>query len=108
MLLNLGNVARHQGDYRQAVARYSQSHSLSRALGDQWLACFALVGLGIVAGEQGNDAQATASLKEALTLCRGQGYHQDLILDCLEELAGCAARQRQGVRAARLFGAAWL
>src|SRR5262249_49584996 len=78
---------------------------LSRALGDQWVTCFGLIGLGVVIGEQGNDAQATAALKEALGLCREHGY-QDLITECLEGLAGCAARQRQGVRAARLFGAA--
>jgi non-specific serine/threonine protein kinase len=104
VLMNLGNVARYQGDYGQAVADYTESLSVSRALGDPWLACFGLLGLGIVAGEQGNDAQATAVLQEVLSLCREHSY-QELIAECLEGLAGCAARQRKGVRAARLFGA---
>jgi tetratricopeptide (TPR) repeat protein len=99
VLQNLGNAARHQGDYRQAAAYYSEKLSLSRALGDEWQVCFALLGLGIVAGEQGNDAQAIALLNEALRMCRDHG-DQEGIAECLEELAGCAARQRQGVRAA--------
>jgi hypothetical protein len=69
------------------------------------LSCYNLTRLGIVAAYQGNDAQATAFLKEVLSLCREQGFTH-LFAECFEGLASSAALQGQSVRAARLFGAA--
>jgi predicted ATPase/class 3 adenylate cyclase/DNA-binding XRE family transcriptional regulator len=102
---NMAEMARWQGDYAQAAALYSQSLAVLRTLGDHWAACHSLVGLGKVAGYQGNTSQATEFYREALALCQEQD-HRELLAECLEGLANSAMRQSQGVRAARLFGAA--
>jgi len=102
---NLGEMARWQGDYAQAAVLYSQSLAVLRTLGDHWAACYSLVGLGKVAGYQGNASQATEFYQEALALCQEQD-HRELLAECLDGLAHSAARLGQGVRAARLSGAA--
>ncbi len=102
---NMAEMARWQGDYAQAAVLYSQSLAVLRTLGDHWAACYSLVGLGKVAGYQGNASQATEFYQEALALCQEQD-HRELLAECLDGLAHSAARLGQGVRAARLSGAA--
>jgi predicted ATPase len=119
-LINLGTVAYQEGDADRASALFTEARDLSRAAGDQWLLATALGNLGgalslqarLASGEElpslqdttEVETQAAMLLREALALWRDLGDREG-ILDCLLSLATIAART-DGVRAARLLGAA--
>jgi tetratricopeptide (TPR) repeat protein len=104
-LHNMGQMARHQGDYEQAADLYTHGITLSCKLGDQWLYNIGFVGLGAVAAHQGKHLRATRFYRDALTQVQKHGLSETLA-ECFEGLAGSAALQGQSIRAARLFGAA--
>ena len=100
----LGDLARLQGDYAEAAAYYAESLPLVRQASVKSDIASLLHNLGYVALAQGDIGRA-ALIGEGLALQREIG-HQQGIAECLAGCAAVAAIQRQGERAARLFGAA--
>jgi tetratricopeptide (TPR) repeat protein len=70
MLINLGNVAWHAGDYAQAVELLTESLALAREIEYNTFIAWSLRHLGAVACLQGNFTQATDPLTQSLTLYR--------------------------------------
>jgi tetratricopeptide (TPR) repeat protein len=105
VLNNLGEVARHQGNYERAVPLYEESLTLIREVGDEWLILYPLVNLAAVRRHLGDYEQAAAYLKECLLRSRDLDF-KEAIAECLGGYAGLAAAQAQPERAARLWAAA--
>jgi hypothetical protein len=64
-LNNLGNVARAQGDYEAAHARYRESLALNRELDDRLALAYLLEDTGTLAALQGYDERALRLLAAA-------------------------------------------
>ncbi len=73
-----GNLARVEGDYEEAVARYRESMALRRAVGDVRGIAVALNNLGVAAKDQGDYAAARAHLEESLSLKRDLGDRRSI------------------------------
>jgi tetratricopeptide (TPR) repeat protein len=58
VLTSLGHMARSQGDYRQAIARYQESLTVHRAFGAQGYIAWSLDGLAMTASALGHHARA--------------------------------------------------
>jgi tetratricopeptide (TPR) repeat protein len=101
----LGNVAVYQGDLERALAAFTEVIALHRAIGDLGGLSVALRNVGWVARKRGEVARAEELEREALTLTWEQGDSRRSA-EGLEELAATAGVAGQGVRAARLWGAA--
>src|SRR5262245_12835791 len=56
--LNLGDLARDQGDLEEAWTIYQECLASFREAGDTWSTAQALHGLGLVASEQGDQQRA--------------------------------------------------
>jgi tetratricopeptide (TPR) repeat protein len=104
-LNNLGTLAGHRGDYRQARPFYEEALALFRSLGDSHSISVMLLNLGKAALHEGNCQQAQIYYLDCLALRQQLG---DVIgiAHVLEGLAGVAGAQGPTQRAARLWGAA--
>jgi len=87
----LGQVARDQGDFAGAAARYEKVLATARAV-DPWGAAVGLYLLGSVRVDQGDLAGAVALLDEALPVLLGAG-DKVTAAKALESLARVAARR---------------
>ena len=104
-LVNLGEVAYHQGDRARSLARYDEGLTLLRTLGDKRGMATALSGLGDISFGARDTERAAALYREALQLGRAMGA-ADLLAEGLDRLCRVAAASGQWPRAARLGGAA--
>jgi non-specific serine/threonine protein kinase len=104
-LAYLGDISLLQLNYKQAQRLFEESVSVFRGIGDSNSLAYPIRRLGQVAFYRDDGKQATALFKESLILNRQVGYTKG-VAACLGALAGVAVRQRQPIRAARLFGAA--
>jgi tetratricopeptide (TPR) repeat protein len=97
-------VAYHRGDYGTARALTEEGLAIERELGVH-RGVASLNSLARIARSQGDHREARSLFGESLAICQEQGRKLDLA-ECLEEMAWLASEQRQGERAARLFGTA--
>ncbi len=104
-LLYRGEVARWQREDHRAAERYTESITLAREAGDEWLLCMALHDLAHVRQHQREWEQAAALFQESLILSREHGIRVGIAY-CLAGLGGVSAVKGDPVRAARLLGAA--
>src|SRR5918994_610705 len=105
-LHNLAEVERQRGNYERAKTLGMQSIALSREMEDKWDLAVVVGWLGLLAVWSGEDYDlAERSLEEALALDRELG-NWAYGAYCLESFAGLGGARAQGVRAARLWGAA--
>src|SRR5262245_59364486 len=72
-LLNLGRVARMQGDYERSEKLLQESLALSLEQQTTWGVVWSLISLGDVALDQGDPAQALGPIEEALALTESLG-----------------------------------
>ena len=72
----LAEIARLNGDYEEARSLYTELQERYRLLGGKFFRSWAIVGLGQVATEKGNLAQAQAYLEEALAIARELGLYE--------------------------------
>lgn len=105
VLAEQGFMEQLEGDYEVAARLYEESLNLFRRLGDTWHIAYCFRLLGILAQLQLQYKEAEAFYKESLTLCRSL-KEKWVTVECLEGLAGIAARIGRPERAAHLFGAA--
>jgi predicted ATPase len=103
--LLLARIAHHTGDSDEAAHLASQSLASYRTAND-WIAMnWALHSLVHYAIDQGNLAQARATLEEGLAICQQTGNRWGTIA-LLEAAAALAAAEEEPIRALRLAGAA--
>ncbi|HUQ40706.1 MAG TPA: tetratricopeptide repeat protein [Acidimicrobiales bacterium] len=91
-LHSLGDHHFWTGDLEGARALYEQSSELSATAGWRNLVWWPALGLGIVAREQGDVVTALGHLRTAVAVRPRIGF-TIFTADCLEEVAGLAARQ---------------
>jgi predicted ATPase/DNA-binding SARP family transcriptional activator len=103
VLNNLGETARCLNDYDRAQGFYLECLSSDQKSGISNYGGICL-NLGYVALYQGDDAEAVARFKEALTLSKEADNKLDTVL-CLAGLAAAAAARGQAEGATRLYGA---
>jgi tetratricopeptide (TPR) repeat protein len=118
MLINLGEVAWHAGEYDRAAVVLTEGLALARESGNQTFIAWSLRQLGTVACLRGDLAEGTDLLAESLTIYRDT---HDLwgVVECLEIYSWVVAAQWAEaiqprapevppalVRAARLMGTA--
>jgi len=96
-----GNLARVEGDYGVAVARYRESLALRQASGDLRGIAVALNNLGVAAKDQGDYAAARAHLEESLSLKRDLGDRRSIAVT-LNNL-GLTANGQRDHAAARTY-----
>jgi predicted ATPase/DNA-binding SARP family transcriptional activator len=103
-LIGVGNVARAQGRYAEAIEHYEESITRFRELGEAWGLVVALGELSNTALMLGDYARAARHCRESLALCRGL---DDIwsTSRCLEDMATALYRQGEALRAAQLFAA---
>ncbi|HEX5914747.1 MAG TPA: LuxR C-terminal-related transcriptional regulator, partial [Rubrobacter sp.] len=105
-LHNLAEVERQRGNYERAKALGMESIALAREIEDDWGLSMAVGWVGMLAVWSGDEHDlAERFLKEGLSLNRKIG-NWAYIAYCLEGFAGLAGAREQGMRAARLWGAA--
>jgi hypothetical protein len=97
-------VARDAGDSAGAAAHYQAAMELFRPAGYLRGLAWTLYGLGIVARDQAEYAQANERLRESLALFAPDNKHGSAA--CLEGMAGVAAMVGHTAQAARWLGAA--
>jgi tetratricopeptide (TPR) repeat protein len=93
---SLHSLADHHfwiGDLDAARALYDQSSELSATAGWRNLVWWPALGLGMVARDQGDVTTAVAHFRQAVDVRPRIGF-TIFTADCLEEVAGLAARQR--------------
>jgi predicted ATPase/class 3 adenylate cyclase len=103
-LSNLGIVYLDQGDLHRAEQLFDEAIGLDRSRGDAWGAACTRIGVGVVSLERGNVAASRSTLQDALRELNELG-DLDAAAECIEALAGVAAREGLMTRAARLAGA---
>lgn len=104
VLTGLGDVSRARGDYARAGALYEESKILHQKLGTEPRPSL-LHNLAYIAYHQRDLARSAGLFEESLELYRAYGERRGMA-ECLVGLAGVAAAARDGMRAARLLGAA--
>jgi non-specific serine/threonine protein kinase len=104
-LANLGQVERHRGNHSRAIALNIEALSLFRDLEDTLRVVEILSVTGRDTAYHGAYEAAEEFIEEGLPLARDlrNGY---CVSHCLEGLAALAGTKADGVRAARLWGAA--
>jgi tetratricopeptide (TPR) repeat protein len=101
----LGDAARLQGDYVQAMALFAESLALRQEMGDRRGSAAMLSNLGAVAVAQGDITRAIALFAESLTIFQDTGFKQGIGWALLG-LGEVAVTLGQPEKAARLLGAA--
>jgi tetratricopeptide (TPR) repeat protein len=104
-LLDLGWIALLEGDFGRADELFEDALRHCRELDDVSKTAVCLTDLGLSALRQGALERAEEQLQESLALCARLMDRQTAAL-CLCGLAGLAGARGDGVRAARLAGAA--
>jgi tetratricopeptide (TPR) repeat protein len=104
-LTELGDLAKLQGEYAEAEARYEQSLAAYKEIGDSGGMAASLNNLGDIACARGDYVGARSRYEQSLAIAVELG-HQPRIAGLLESFAGLAAAQAQPERAIRLAGAA--
>ncbi len=94
-----------RGEYRQAAELAGRALGLARETGDQVAVYSALYNLALVAQHEGDPTTAGRRFREALRCAQALGDLGSCVA-CLGGLSGVAAELGDGVRAARLWGAA--
>jgi predicted ATPase/DNA-binding CsgD family transcriptional regulator len=107
VLVGVGLVGIHQGDYERAIALHEEALGLVQTLGDAlpgppFLATVCLHNLGAAAYGLGEHASAAAYFEEALARVRDLG-HSSLALVALAGLGNVARDQGDYVRSAELY-----
>jgi predicted ATPase len=103
---NLAEVARQRGEYERAKTMGMECLSLYQEMTDEFNIATTVGWLGLLTVWSGDEHDlAEGFLKEGLALNREIG-NWDSGVYCLEGFAGLAGARGQGVRAARLWGAA--
>jgi tetratricopeptide (TPR) repeat protein len=105
-LLALGHLSRIEGDLVTARSCYETSMALWHEFGDRYGLYHTHANLGRLNRLEGDYAAARSHYRQALLLVRDEAFaggHLPLVLGCI---AGLAAAEGDGARAARLFGAA--
>jgi tetratricopeptide (TPR) repeat protein len=90
VLLHLGKVATHWGDYEQTEAYLQEGLDLARQLKDSERLAALLQSLGALAGSRGDYEQAEVYLQEGLDLAR-QLRHREYITGLLVNLGALAS-----------------
>jgi tetratricopeptide (TPR) repeat protein len=103
-LVNLGEVTRAAGNYREARPHYEASLTLARALPAKLHIGCAMQGLGYVAVQEGNLPRARECFEECFTLYQEQQLTWGVAV-AVEGFARLAAAQGKPERAARWLGA---
>jgi predicted ATPase/DNA-binding SARP family transcriptional activator/DNA-binding CsgD family transcriptional regulator len=102
----LAELARRSGDYERAKTLGMECIALAREMEDKWELAHAIARVGMLTFWSGDDHDsAERFLKEGLALSQETG-DWEYVAYCLEGFAGLAGARVQGVRAARLWGAA--
>jgi predicted ATPase len=104
LLVNLGNVERHQRAFDEAAARYAESISIFGEVRDDWALGMAYRNLGMVDAARGEVDRAIGHLQCSLGHLRKTGERW-FVSRGLEELAANLVAREQYDEAARLFGA---
>jgi DNA-binding CsgD family transcriptional regulator/tetratricopeptide (TPR) repeat protein len=104
-LSNLGEVARHRGEYERGRALVTESLCVFKELDDIWGIALCSSWLGMVAAYNNDQETAAKFLREGLSIAQELESGEPLAR-CLEGLASMAGTKAEGVRAARLYGAA--
>ena len=105
ILMNLGVIARLASDAAQSAVYLEKAHQGAADFGDRRLCAIIIAALGLLADEPGNQRRAAALFRESLAMSFAIDFHEN-VADCLEGLAGVAARLQHGTESARLLGAA--
>lgn len=105
-LTTLGRLATIRREFPRATALLEQSLELSRELGYKSGIAYSLLQLGLAARYRGDASQAAIHLRGALTAQRDLGNHRGIV-ECLMHLGAAAAANRDNIRSARLFCAAY-
>ncbi|MDQ4129273.1 MAG: hypothetical protein M3151_15225, partial [Actinomycetota bacterium] len=104
-LRNLGEVARHRGEYGRAALLGMESLSLFREVADEWHIASTLAWLGRITLYTSDDLEAAAAFfREGLMVAKRIEDGECAAL-CLEGFAGLAGARAQGARSAQLYGA---
>lgn len=101
----LGDIDRILGDYTAAISRFEESLRFWRDMGNRADMALSLRNLGIAKLFEGDHEHAATLLVESLPLLR-ETWDEFAVALNLAGLSGVAEAQGQGVRAARLLGAA--
>jgi predicted ATPase/serine/threonine protein kinase len=104
-LLNLGRTELARGEHVRATHLLEEGLALARELRDTWSMSLALVNLARIQLSGGAPDRAQELFLEALRLARDRGDKR-IASECLQGLAATTADAGDGVRAARLLGAA--
>jgi predicted ATPase/class 3 adenylate cyclase len=104
-IVALGNAAAQQGHYAEARARLAESETLFRQIGDRQMVNASISEQAHVERQLGNHAQAMALYAQTIKGWQELGHRAALAHE-LECCAFIACAQADGLRAARLFGAA--
>jgi predicted ATPase len=104
-LINLGNIAFYATAYDRAERLEAEGLRLATELGDTWRIALASLNLGWIHVGQGNARTARNRLDASIEDFR-RLHERRFLPDALEGLAAVAAIDADGIRAARLFGAA--
>jgi non-specific serine/threonine protein kinase len=104
-LNNLGHATLHGGDPQRARTLFEEALAKDREVGEAQGAAVSLINLALAALTLGDHGQATGLLLESLTLLR-KVENKEIVIECLEAMAGAAGAGGQAQRAARLWGAA--
>jgi predicted ATPase/transcriptional regulator with XRE-family HTH domain len=100
-----GEIARLQADFDHGQALHAASARLFQETGDAWMLAAARHNQGSVAARLGDSESAESFFAEALEL--GKNFDGGILpAYCLDGLAGIASARGDGIRAARLLGAA--
>jgi tetratricopeptide (TPR) repeat protein len=105
ILVNLGDVVRHEGDLSTAYSLYAESAEIARGLRDQWGLAYAILGLADVAFQQGELSTATSLYRECLTMLHKGADYVGLPFG-LESVAAMLLAKNQTEKSARIFAAA--
>ncbi|MSP14925.1 MAG: tetratricopeptide repeat protein, partial [Chloroflexi bacterium] len=104
-LLFLGTAILFQGDYQEALAIFTESLALVQQMGLRWYN-LEMVSMGEAYRLLGNKQEAVRLFGESLPLPVRDGNDRWSVIVCLRGLAGLALAAGDGMRAARLLGAA--
>ena len=102
-MMDLGDIAYHQGAYERGATLYAEGLALSRVLGDPYMIARILDGSGRLALAQGAADRAVARHREGPSLARSAGVSCQVV-NGLEGIAAAVWGQGHAERSVRLLG----